>query len=137
MIRKKLFENIDEVFRRYEFNISDADRFALLLHYQAKYLTNISNNNNERTRAALARTSMYELGEVLKRWKKNKSKNQLFKLVNMFAITCEEYAVDSWSCLEIVVWGVIVSQKDIIVNNKDWYLRVIPESKWLIEKLED
>ena len=27
--------------------------------------------------------------------------------------------------------------KDKILSNKDWYLRTIPESKWLIEYLDN
>ena len=131
--KEQLFSSLNKAFQEYDFSISDADRFMLLAEYQIKHLSNISKNNNEQTRVALARTSIYEIDTALKRWKRNKSKNQLFKLVNLFVITCEYYAFDKWSGEEKLAWQEISSEKDTILNNEDWYIRTIPESKWVIK----
>ena len=131
--KEQLFNKLNEAFDYYDFSISDADRFMLILEYQAKHLSNISKNNNEQTRVALDRTSIYEMGTALKRWRRGKSKNQLFKLVNLFVITCEYYAFDKWSGEEKLAWQEISSEKDTILNNEDWYIRTIPESKWVIK----
>jgi hypothetical protein len=33
-------------------------------------------------------------------------------------------------------YNIIIKYKDKILKNKDWYIRTIPESKWLIDHLE-
>ena len=134
---EQLFKALDVVFLDYNYNISDADRFALLLKYQQLHLSKISDNNNTKATMALSRTSMYEITDAIKRWKRNKSKNQLFKLVNLFSIACESYDFDVWSGELKYVWQILLTNKSSIIENESWYIRTIPESLWIIEYLKE
>ena len=137
MNKDQLFTDIDTLFNEYVYNISDEDRFTLIMEYQVRHLSKISDAGKSQSRSSIARTAMYELGDAIKRWKRNKSKNQLFKLVNIFSINCTEFAFDIWSSDEKLAWWAILSEKDVLIKNSDWYLRTMPESRWILEYIEN
>ena len=137
MDKQQLHHKLNNLFSEYKFNISDADKFKLILEYQATQLENISINNNDKSRVAIARTSMYEISYILARYKKNKSKQQLFRLVNIFSLTCKHYAYDRWDREEVEIWSIILNNGELIIGNSKWYERVIPESKWILDYLTE
>ena len=108
------------------------DVFRFLNSFQSAQLAGIEQANNDEHRVALERTLMY-YPDPLKQLKNNKRTNDvLFKAVNYFVLQ-----VSSTKYTDSYNWGKeflteLTKHKDIILSNEDWYLRVIPESAWLI-----
>lgn len=132
--KERLFKSFDSMFRDFEV-YSVAERFRLINEYQSSRLDAIEKVNNATQRMALGRTSMYELDRVLKEcMKKTDNNKSLFRLVNLFCISVTEYhQLDGASGLEKNAFNYIMDNKTILRNNIEWYLRVIPESEWLID----
>ena len=135
---KELFKQLDQVVMEHKGNINEAEFFRLISQYQLSRIDRIETVNNKQQQMALARTSMYDT-ELLKLFKRSTAKKQetlLFKLVNLLCIAnnsleCVHRASDD----DKEVFEIILGYSDKLINNKDWYLRVIPESKWLINHI--
>jgi phenylalanine-4-hydroxylase len=131
----KEFDNLLEVLR-YENNLSTSDIFRLLNEYQNTLADNITKSNNRQLVQSANLTSLYELQDSLK-LAKTKKKYQIHRLVNLFCsgIT-EESQVKHSSETEKEVLMLLLERKEEIIENKEWYLKIIPNSAWLIQLLE-
>lgn len=138
MNKDQLFYNFTQLLNEYSYSMTDAEAFLLLNEYQSTRVHNIHSTNTERSRVAMARTAMYELGDSMKRFKRNKSKPQLFRLINMFCLTVTTYDQhERWSGEEKEVWDIILANKDKLLSNSKWYSDVIPEANWINTYLKD
>jgi hypothetical protein len=133
----------EEIFKQFNLILSEygvykpQDIFRLLNEFQSNHLDNIEKANTELHQVALMRTSDYHSFETLKKFKKSKSKKKiLFKLVNLFVIDIISIEYINSSGWAKETFDELVNHKDDILSNRDWYLRIIPESKWFIEYLE-
>lgn len=135
-----LFAEFDNLLSIYGVNKAQ-DIFRLLNEYQNYRLDNIEKANNENNRIALQRTLDYQaidLSYSYKKAKTEKAKDKiLFKIVNNFVLQIPELRYKNWSDWTSESYNICVSYKDAILKNKEWYLQIIPESKWLIEHLEN
>jgi len=134
--REQLFKGIDNLLNEFQI-YSVQDRFRIINEYQSSRLDKIEQANNDANRMALGRTSMYELDRVLKDCSKRKNKD-FFRLVNIFCIGITDFdQITGCSGLEQNVFEYILENKNIVLENIDWYRRVIPESIWLIRHLKE
>jgi hypothetical protein len=79
---------------------------------------------------------MYELQDAFKLAKSQK-KYQLHRLVNLFCLGITNFdQIEHSSTLEEDVFEFLLERSDDILENGDWYKRVIPNSKWLLNYLE-
>jgi hypothetical protein len=79
---------------------------------------------------------MYELSDALK-LAKYKKKYQLHRIVNLFCLGITNFdQIKYASPLEKDVFEFLLERSDDILENKDWYKRVIPNSNWLLNYFE-
>lgn len=131
-----LFKKFDEIL--WDMGIYDnAEIFRTLNAYQNVRLDKIEKANNEKQRIALQRTLDYFDIDFIEKYRKSKNKEKLlFKLVNSFALQIPDLKYIDSSTYSKYMFEEIISFKDKILSNKEWYLRVIPETKWIVEYLE-
>ena len=107
----------------------------LIVEYQLTKLFNIEKANNEQQRVALYRTLNYTERSIedLKKGKKD----SLSRVINFLCLhvhnsnMIKEFYRGDEIMTELNKW------KSTILEQRDWYLRTIPESKWLMEYLDD
>lgn len=133
----QIFNELDFTLAKYGYT-KPQDIFRLLNDYQNYRLDGIEKANNERYRTALFRSLDYTDKDFLKKWRRSKNKEKLVRnLVNTFVLQVHALEhKDLWGDYSFM-YSEIVKFKDKLLSNKPWYLRVIPESSWLIEHLED
>jgi len=131
----ELFKVLDGVIFDHKGSLNPAEFFRLLSEYQLTRINDIEKSNNKQQAMALNRTALYDttLFESFKKTTSVKKKEKMvFKLVNLLCI-----ANDSLDCLssdyDKEIFNILIEYKDKILSNEDWYNRIIPESKWLIE----
>lgn len=133
-------KQLDELFCETYGNLNEADIFKILNQYQSKRLDNIEKVANKTKDAAIQRTLLYLSHEVLEKYKKSKSeKNKekmVFKLVNNLVLYISDVKYIDYSLEIRETFDIILKHKEKILQSEDWYLRVIPESKWLLEHLK-
>jgi hypothetical protein len=138
MKKEQLFNEFDELLTQYSFSnsLSISEKFKLLNEYQDTLADNINKSNNQQLVQSANLTSLYELQDSLK-LAKTKKKYKIQRLVNLFCsgIT-DESQVRHSSEIEKEVLLLLLERKEEIIENKDWYLRIIPNSAWLIQLLE-
>lgn len=139
--KTELFKNLDKVIAEYYGRLRGAEFFKLVSEYQISRLNQIEEFEITRQEQALYRTAMYntELLEAYKKTTSDKKKEKLvFKLVNLLCIANSSLlAVERGCDHDREIFNIAIAYKEKIIGSKDWYLRVIPESKWLIEYLEN
>lgn len=136
---KSLYKDFDKLL--YEYDIIEAqDIFRILNAYQSSKLDNIENANNETHRVALGRTVLYHNTDVIDQFNKTKSlkkkEQMIIKIVNLFVLDIPEEKYIYVSGISTRMYNIIVAYKDSILKSESWYLRVVPESKWLISHLK-
>lgn len=140
MSNTDLFKALDKVIFDYKDRLNPAEFFRLISEYQLSRIDKIEESNNKQQRVALFRTSMYDT-TTLEAYKKTTSEKKklsmVFKLVNLLCIANSSLKAVESSAYDKEIFDIILSHKDKILGNKDWYLSVIPESKWLIEYMEN
>lgn len=115
------------------------DIFKVINLYQNYMLDGIEKANTEKHRVALGRTLIYSNEYLIKTFKKAKNdkakESVLFKIINNFVLQVPslEY-VKSCSMYE-EMYDIITTHKHLITD-RDWYIRHIPESAWLLDLLE-
>lgn len=135
--KESLFNKLDLAFYSLEYNLSSAETFRLLNEYQSTKLDNIEKSNNDKYRQALQLSLDYFDIDFITKYKRSKNKSKLlFKLVNSFVNQIDEAKHADFSLITKYYFDECIRNKDIILGNKKWYLRIIPQSKWLIEYLE-
>jgi hypothetical protein len=132
-----LFQKFDEIL--WDNEVYDSTEvFRTLNAYQNARLDKIEKTNNKTERIALQRTLDYFDIDFIEKYRKSKNKEKLlFKLVNSFALQITELKHINNSTYSKYVFEEIISFKNKILSNKEWYLRVIPETKWIIDYLEN
>lgn len=137
MTDKRVFLEFDRVL--IENNVySPGEIFKLLNEYQISKLKDIEKANNDKHRVALHRTNDYSWPEALRKLQSNKTKkNFIFKVVNCLCISVGDYDSINVSGLAQESYDELLKYKDEILLNEKWYLRVIPESKWLLDKFKE
>ena len=129
-IKDQLFKNLDSLISEYGYTKAN-DIFRLLNEYQNYRLSDIENSNNEKHRVALSRTLLYSDIEILEKYRKTKSektqKGLLIKIVNSFCLQIPELKYKDYSGATKEMYDIIITFKDKIIENEEWYLRVIPE----------
>jgi hypothetical protein len=135
---KKFNDELDKLLIDNNFYHS-AEIFKILTKYLSDKLENIEEANNKKQSRALVRTTMYLLPEYFKQFKKfpeKKKEKELFKLVNLLVIQVTRSQDISYFRVEEEIKE-ITKYKNNILDNESWYLRFIPESKWLLEYLHN
>lgn len=137
---KELFKKLDQIIFDEKGRLNSADFFRLLSEYQLTRINDIENSRNEQQRIALCRTAMYDT-DTLSAFKKTtsakKKQGMVFKLVNLLCIYNDNLsAVHASSDHDKELFSIAVDYHEKILQSREWYLRTIPESKWLIEHLE-
>ena len=127
-----IFKEFDEILHYW--GITDnAEIFRLLNAYQNTKLDNIQKVSNEKQRVALQRTLDYFDFDFVEKYKKSKNKEKLlFRLVNSFVLQIPNLRFIDSSTYSKYMYEEIFKFRDKILENADWYLRVIPESAWLL-----
>lgn len=136
---ERFFNGVNELL--YDLGITnDAEVFKLLNAYQNTRLENIQKASNEKQRVALMRTVDYYDTDIYTKWKKSKQSTKeklLFKFINNFVLQIPSIKYIDSTTYSKYCFNEICLFKDKILSNKSWYLRIIPESRWLIEYLEN
>jgi hypothetical protein len=138
MNREQLFKAFDNLLSEYsfEYSLSTSEKFKLLNEYQNQLASDIDKSNNRQLVQDASRTSMYELSDALK-LAKTKKKYKLHRLVNLFCLGITNFdQIKHASPLEGEVFEFLLERSDVILEHKDWYNRVIPNSSWLLNYLE-
>lgn len=147
MINKyeKLFIVFDSAIQDFQhpdgrIGFTTAEKFRMLNEYQNLLADRIEQSNNQQMRKAMGRTALYELNEVfqdtknlekLKKWD-----HKYHRLVNMFCIDITNLdMLEQATPLDKKVYTYLMSKKEYILENSDWYYRVIPESIWLLKHM--
>lgn len=132
-LKERIFIELEKVFEEFDVR-KDADVFTLINEYQLKRLNNIQAVSNEKQRVSLFRT-LNQLDDILiETYKKSKNKNQLLnRLVNSFCLQVPSLKYKDHSPNLSYMFTEIIKNKNKILDDIEWYLRQIPESKWLIE----
>jgi len=115
-------------------------QFNMLIDIQKELVADIEKANSEKQRAALARTSMYQLSEAQNKLVRSKLKDKsklLFRVVNLYVIVIDSYECSQINLVDRETLNILETHKNTILANRSWYLKVIPESKWLIEYLQE
>lgn len=130
-----IFRKFDEIL--WEYDVTDnAEVFKLLNAYQNTRLDNIQKASNEKQRVALQRTLDYFDFDFVEKYRKSKIKEKLlFRLVNSFVLQIPNLRFINSSTYSNYMFEEICQFREKILGSKDWYLRVIPESAWLIQHL--
>jgi hypothetical protein len=138
-IRLQTFNNeLEKLLIENDFN-QPADMFRVLTSYMNNSLNEIEKTNCRKQTMALDRTTMYMLDDYFNLFKKMseiKKKKNLFKLVNLLVIQTKEIKDVTYFRVE-EEFQEILKFKETILKNKDWYIRVIPESEWLIKYIKE
>lgn len=138
-LREKMFKEFDSILFEYSI-MNPEDIFRLLNEYQNSKLNGIEKANNDKNRFALQRTIDYYDIELMDKWKRTKSeeskKKLIFKIVNN--LCCYIDSVENVNCSNITKeqFNICIQYKDYILQKEDWYIKIIPESKWLLDYLK-
>jgi hypothetical protein len=138
MNKEQLFKEFNHLLSQYSFehSLTTSEKFKLLNEYQNQLASDIDKSNNRQLVQDAYRTSMYELSDALK-LAKYKKKYQLHRIVNLFCLGITNFdQIKYASPLEKDVFEFLLERSDDILENKDWYKRVIPNSNWLLNYFE-
>ena len=130
--QNNIFKEFDKILHYW--GVTDnAEIFRLLNAYQNTKLDNIQKVSNEKQRVALQRTLDYFDFDFVEKYKKSKNKEKLlFRLVNSFVLQIPNLRFIDSSTYSKYMYEEVCKFRDKILENADWYLRVIPESAWLL-----
>lgn len=135
-MKKEIFQEFNSVLNQYGVR-KPQDIFRLLNEYQSSHLDGIEKANNEQNRFALQRTIDYYAVDFSPKWQRSKKKEDLvFKLVNILVLDVPGGNFTNASRWTKKRFKELEEYKEQILENKSWYLQVIPESAWLIEYFE-
>lgn len=134
--KELLFKEMNRLLHEFGYSLP-SETFKVLNEFQNTQLEGIEKANNEKNRIAMQRTIDYYTVDFMPKWDRSKSKAKLlFRLVNLFVLDIPEFKDVDSSNYSKRIFKEICNYKDNILENKKWYLNVIPESKWLIEHFE-
>lgn len=140
--KEKMFIEISNILNHYGY-IEPQDIFRVINDFQNSKLNDIEKANTNEHKQALFRTLLYTNDYLIKAYTKSTSvknkKSILFKIVNNFVIQVPEYKYKD-HCVEYTdMFNIIIEPQNIesILKSEDWYLRTIPESKWLIDMMKN